>query len=235
MASRILVDLDELFLCDDSAVFSRSLKASPIFGASLAEEEAFEREQLEWYPVAFQRVRGFPQLVDHEELTRIQIREWTTMAIKLDSAVATKLGVPAPHITHPRMYFEVELFDFEDDLVVGWTDAARFAQGVLQGFSALGVGDGTDSWGARCNMGPSRWAPNDVLGCAADMIDRRLTYSLNGKVIAMQVLPEKAAEASLVPAFTANNLDALFNFGSLPFHFPPPGKGYRSIYRSISS
>jgi len=223
--SRILVELDERFLYDDSDVFNVMLAQDPEFESLLADEYDFECQQLEQFPAAFQRVRGYPSPIVHEDITRIAVEDWCTMAIKKRSIVGMV------KLIHPKLYYEVEVVEAGQDAVFGWI-SDKFKTGVLQGFSKFGVGDDKHSWGISPNIA-LEFEAYDVLGLAADLQKNELTFTRNGKLILSQPLPSNLEV--LFPAVTAKKLDANFNFGSQPFQFSPPSSGFRAVYRCFTT
>ncbi|CAK8993452.1 Putative adenylate cyclase regulatory protein (Leucine repeat protein) (VSG expression site-associated protein F14.9) [Durusdinium trenchii] len=222
--SELLVDLDESFLDDESAIFAETLQQESAFRKELQEEEQFEKQQLELFPVAFQRIRGFPHRFEEEESFRLIIKEWTTMAIKLQSshALASMAG--------DAIYYEVEIFHVGGECCIGWVNE-RFERGVLQGFSRTGVGSDPNSWSIKSTP-DDPWEANDVLGFAFDMAAGSLTFLRNGKIITQEAV--ETDQGPLVPAVTASQLEAHFNFGSRPFRFFPPSRQYKSLYRGIA-
>jgi len=220
---RLLATIDSQFLDDTSELFRSTVAQSKSFDQLSSREMAYELEQLKYYPVAFNRVRGYPVPFHQEDIFRISVERWTTMAIK------SHYPHTHVHLNHRRVYFEVELIDtFEADTVVGWVSDS-FKSGVIRGFTSGGVNEDEDSWGIKLG---SQFQPKDVVGLAADLDSGTLTFTRNGRSLD-SVISLPASVQAVFPAVTTSGLTAFFNFGSRSFRFSAPSRNYHSVFRSV--
>ncbi|GBG32890.1 ATP-dependent RNA helicase Ddx1 [Hondaea fermentalgiana] len=226
---RLLGTLDPGFLDDASEVFGGTVAQGQTFRDLSMQERLYEAEQLRSYHVVFQRVRGFPVVFSHEEIFSIRVQEWTTFAIQ---SPVGRVGRNHTLLTlsHRRVYYEVELLDeFDPETLVGWV-SNLFQSGVILGYTAGGVSEDPESWGLRLG---DLFSPKDVLGVAADLDAQMLVFTRNGKTFGHTIKLPGGIDA-VFPAVTTSDLHAFFNFGSRPFRFSAPSRGYRSVFRSVN-
>ncbi|CAM9240648.1 unnamed protein product, partial [Discosporangium mesarthrocarpum] len=115
---------------------------------------------------------------------------------------------------------------------LGWSDAAY--QGNAE--NGDGVGDGPHSWAYdgwrqyRWHDGHTpwgaRWAVGDIVGCALDLDNGTMSFTLNGRAdeIGMGVaFCGLAFSGGLYPCASFNRRECLqFNFGARPLKYMPP-------------
>jgi len=222
--ARVLVDLDRQLLDDNSDAFKASVEGQESMKERFLREEDIKDEQLTAFPVVFTRIRGIPDTFTFEDPFRIKVHDWTTMAI---ARFVDKSEVKLKHL---KLYYEIEILEkMSADTVFGWI-SPRFEQGMLKGFSEMGVADDPHSWGIRVSQGA--WTPNDILGLAADLKKHKVIYMKNGRSFREDEIPPDID--CLFPAMTSSSLEAFFNFGCRPFRFSAPGRGFQSIYKAVS-
>jgi hypothetical protein len=122
-----------------------------------------------------------------------------------------------------------------------------------------GVGDNAFSWGfdgvrvSKCGKTSSRaqedededededegssafgveWQEGDVLGLACDMVNKTVSFSVNGSFEPpLGVAFENIDADSIAPAFSANlGFKVVGNFGQLPLKHAPPDETYVSVH-----
>jgi hypothetical protein len=76
------------------------------------------------------------------------------------------------------------------------------------------------------------WQEGDVLGLACDMVNKTVSFSVNGSFEAPLGLAfQNIAANSIAPAFTASRgFKVLANFGQLPLKHAPPDETYVSVH-----
>jgi hypothetical protein len=86
-------------------------------------------------------------------------------------------------------------------------------------------GDGSSAFGVM-------WQEGDVLGLACDMVNKTVSFSVNGSFKPpLGVAFENIAADSIAPAFTANlGFKVVANFGQLPLKHAPPDETYVSVH-----
>jgi hypothetical protein len=95
-------------------------------------------------------------------------------------------------------------------------EALLLEEGEEEGSSAFGVA----------------WQDGDVLGLACDMVNKTVSFSVNGSFEPPLGLAfENIAADSIAPAFTANSgFKVVANFGQLPLKHAPPDETYVSVH-----
>jgi len=142
-------------------------------------------------------------------------------------------------LTSKKWYYEVELVKTGDGVAqIGWADAA------FQGSDddSTGTGDDEHSWaydGHRqkkwnngCHTWGAKWNDEDVVGCAADLDNCVLSFSLNGSWRRPMGIAFKKINVSggLFPAVTGEkNFKWQVNFGQKPFRYVMP-RGHRPVF-----
>eukprot|EP01035_Chromulina_nebulosa_P017758 gene17758-23358_t len=130
-----------------------------------------------------------------------------------------------------KWYYEVVLHS-SGCIQIGWVDLAY--AGVAD--SGQGVGDDIHSWaydGWRTHLWHEistdwggRWSVGDVVGCAVDLDNNDISFYLNGfgLEIGMGLAYSNIKyHGGIYPCISFNKREKVqFNFGSVPFHFPPP-------------
>ena len=97
------------------------------------------------------------------------------------------------------------------------------------GFDGMRVskwGDGSSSaFGVK-------WQEGDVLGLACDMVNKSVSFSVNGSFEPpLGVTFDKIVDDSIAPAFTADlGFKVVANFGQLPLKHAPPDETYVSVH-----
>lgn len=76
------------------------------------------------------------------------------------------------------------------------------------------------------------WQEGDVLGLACDMVNKSVSFSVNGSFQPpLGVAFQNIAAASIAPAFSAwNGCKVVANFGQLPLKHAPPDETYVSVH-----
>mmetsp|Transcript_33163 Transcript_33163/g.53318 ORF Transcript_33163/g.53318 Transcript_33163/m.53318 type:complete len:5108 (-) Transcript_33163:115-15438(-) len=142
-------------------------------------------------------------------------------------------------LTAGKWYYEVNLVKTGDGVAqIGWADEA------FQGSDneATGTGDDEHSWaydGHRqkkwnngCHNWGKRWNDGKVVGCAADIDNRSLSFSLEGSWASPmgRAFTNINITGGLFPALTGErNFKCQVNFGQKPFKFQPPS-GHRPVF-----
>lgn len=143
-----------------------------------------------------------------------------------------------------KFYYEVEILKLSNIAQIGWHTLGFPASERGQG---MGVGDDAYSWGfdgvrqLRWGNGDtpfgSTWSQGDILGCAADLQTKTISFSVNGSFAE----PNGTAFSDIVmasdwiaPALSANEDTYRVNFGQLPFKFAPPSPSYQSVHEAQS-
>lgn len=143
-------------------------------------------------------------------------------------------------LTRGKWYYEIENMLSSSAPQHGWADL-DFVGGSRSG---VGVGDDKHSWGydgARAprqglwadgpvNFG-ARWNIGDICGVAADIENRRLSFSLNGSwERPMGVAAESISfVCGLCPGLTSQGGKVKVNLGETPFAYPMP-LGHSSVH-----
>ena len=139
-----------------------------------------------------------------------------------------------------KFYYELEIKHIQ-----GW---ARFGW-ATEGFESStestgeGVGDNAFSWGfdgvrvIKWGDGSDsafgvKWKEGDVLGLACDMVNKIVSFSVNGSFEPPLGLAfQNIAADSIEPAFTAySGFKVVANFGQLPLKHAPPDETYVSVH-----
>eukprot|EP00940_MAST-03C_sp_MAST-3C-sp2_P000700 g700.t1 len=116
---------------------------------------------------------------------------------------------------------------------IGWADVSFIGSSRY----GHGIGDDKHSWGfdghRKCmwyNCVQQPWGKNfktrDVVGCAADIDERRLRFSLNGSFASPMGVAVENIEITggLTPGYTIKSCEVEVNLGFKPFaNTPPPG------------
>lgn len=150
-------------------------------------------------------------------------------------------------LTHGKWYYEINL---ESSYLAqhGWADLDFI------GDSGMGKGTGDDkhSWGwdgyrvlmwadGRFKWG-KKWDDGDVVGCAVDLDNRTMSFSLNGnwdqgaEPGATGVMGEVEAlrgfqyTAGLTPSFTYQSAGATANWGQFGLRYKAPDEEYHSVW-----
>lgn len=133
-----------------------------------------------------------------------------------------------------RFYYEVTLAS-EGCMQIGWVDAdyvgdSNQGNGVgddrhswaYDGYRQLRWYDGSSSWG-------DKWKVGNVVGCALDMDNRRMLFSLNGvwmaeNGVAFDSFEILSNEQVLLPGISMSRGESVqINFGTTPFNHLPAG------------
>ena len=109
-----------------------------------------------------------------------------------------------------------------------------------------GVGDKAFSWGfdgvrvSTWGDGSSsafgvEWQEGDVLGLACDMVNKTVSFSVNGSFEPpLGVAFDKIDADSVAPAFSASlGFKVVANFGQLPLKHAPPDATYVSVHAAV--
>jgi ankyrin repeat protein len=138
-----------------------------------------------------------------------------------------------------KFYYELEIKHIAGIAQFGWA-----TEGFESSISTVeGVGDDAFSWGfdgvrvSKWGDGSSsafgvKWREGDVLGLACDMVNKSVSFSVNGSFEPPLGLSfENIAADSIAPAFSANSgFKVVANFGQLPLKHAPPDETYVSVH-----
>lgn len=134
-------------------------------------------------------------------------------------------------LTSGKHYFEAEMTD-EGLCRIGWsTAAAKLDLGTdNQGYGFGGTGK--KSFGRSFDSYGEPYGLKDILGCYLNLDDGTIHYSKNGNDFgeAFRIAPHLKG-SPFYPACVIKNAELKFNFGALPFKFPPAGSfaGYSGV------
>jgi hypothetical protein len=139
-----------------------------------------------------------------------------------------------------KFYYELHIKDIQGSAQFGW---------ATEGFESStkptgeGVGDNAFSWGfdgvsvSKRGDGSGSafgvaWQEGDVLGLACDMVNKSVSFSVNGSFEPPLGLAfQNIAADSIAPAFTAKRgFKVVANFGQLPLKHAPPEETYVSVH-----
>jgi hypothetical protein len=141
-----------------------------------------------------------------------------------------------------KVYYELHIKHIPSDSYpqFGW---ATEGFGSSTESSGEGVGDNAFSWafdGVRVSKwgdGSSsafgvEWQEGDVLGLACDMVNKTVSFSVNGSFEPpLGVAFQNIAADSIAPAFMAGiGFKVVANFGQLPLKHAPPDETYVSVH-----
>jgi hypothetical protein len=139
-----------------------------------------------------------------------------------------------------KFYYELDIKHIQGIAQFGW---------ATEGFESStertnkGVGDNAFSWGfdgvraRKWGDGSSsafgvEWQEGDVLGLACDMVNKSVSFSVNGSFEPpLGVAFDKIVADSIAPAFSAElGFKVVANFGQLPLKHAPPDETYVSVH-----
>ena len=142
-----------------------------------------------------------------------------------------------------KFYYELDIKHIQGIAQFGW---------ATEGFESSredtgeGVGDNASSWaldGVRVSKwGDSnssafgvKWQEGDVLGLACDMVNKTVSFSVNGSFEPpLGVAFENIDADSIAPAFSAQRgFKVVANFGQLPLKHAPPDETYVSVHAAV--
>jgi hypothetical protein len=143
-----------------------------------------------------------------------------------------------------KFYYELEIKDMRGDRVPQFGWATKDFKSVL---GSKGVGDDAFSWAfdgprklkwanGRSTFGVE-WKNGDVLGLACDMVNKTISFAVNGSFNApLGVAFVNITAEWIAPAFTGSNgFHVVVNFGHLPFKHSPPDGTYVSVQAAFES
>lgn len=144
-------------------------------------------------------------------------------------------------LTSGKWYYEARI-EQEGLGQIGWADASY--RGNSSG--GEGVGDDRHSWGYDGNRVLSwfsgsrgygeRWSTGDVIGFAADIDNKTLSFSRNGNWSSPMgvAFTDIEFDRGLFPALTMQgSLQLRVNMGQNEFQFAPPSDDYQSVYMGM--
>jgi len=201
----------------------------------------------------------FGNLVPHSAKQEVTIEKWTVrpdaqFAERVKEGASEEMRSIFPSVrlggvllTSGKWYYEVGVLN-PGVGQLGWVDVEFWAASR----EGVGVGDDKHSWAydgnRRCKWhaqkeikwgGKQSWKYGDVIGCACDLINRTISFSLNGKMdggmgVAFSNVP---FAGGVTPGITLQggleaNFACTINFGDTPFRFGPP-PGYRGVWEGI--
>eukprot|EP00698_Gefionella_okellyi_P009699 TRINITY_DN2486_c0_g1_i2.p1 TRINITY_DN2486_c0_g1~~TRINITY_DN2486_c0_g1_i2.p1 ORF type:complete len:184 (+),score=27.47 TRINITY_DN2486_c0_g1_i2:145-696(+) len=167
----------------------------------------------------------------NENLT---LSNWNTTVTQRQHELGTVLG--QARVTHGRRYFEVTLNVVRGVFMIGWA-----------------IEDATLSNGAGCHSGSwaidqlgnkgtenawqhygSKIRPGMVIGCGLDLVDRTITFFVNGKClgVAYSGLPSGVAFRPVMSLkHKGTQATAKFDVNNDDFTFPPADElGFSAVY-----
>ena len=154
-------------------------------------------------------------------------------------------------LSQGKWYYEITVLNVGEEpherniplLAIGWATRGFFGDAI----GLLGVGDDAYSWsidnltrmrhqGRLSHAVGNPLRKRDLVGCLADLDQRKLTFFVNGARLTSISLPRRWR---LFPAFSVRSgggtVNALqFNFGLIPFKFPQPSD-VKSIHELLIS
>jgi hypothetical protein len=149
-----------------------------------------------------------------------------------------------------RFYYELEIMHLQGGARFGWAQILDEGAEETKGWkssaecSYYGVGDNPFSWAVKCKwhngistIFGQNLKKGDVLGLACDMINKTISFSLNGSFGAPFGVAFKTITAEwIAPAFTASEgSQVVANFGApRQFKHVPPD-GYVSVHDAAKS
>ena len=100
------------------------------------------------------------------------------------------------------------------------------------GFDGVRVFKYANNVGAEGSAFGVEWQEGDVLGLACDMVNKIVSFSVNGSFEPpLGVAFDKVVADSIVPAFSASlGFKVVANFGQLPLKHAPPDETYVSVH-----
>ncbi len=142
-------------------------------------------------------------------------------------------------ISAGKFYYELDIKHIQGVSLFGWT-----TEGFESSTKSTGAGAGNNafSWGfdgvrVRKGDGSSsafgvEWKEGDVLGLACDMVNKTVSFSVNGSFEPPLGLAfQNIAADSIAPAFSAwKGFKVVANFGQLPLKHAPPDETYVSVH-----
>ena len=147
------------------------------------------------------------------------------------------------HLVGGKFYYEVEVLTMGGSPQFGW---ATEGFDRIEANSGGGVGDDTYSWGfdghriMKWNGGSqpfgTGWVAGDVLGLAIDLVDKTVSFSVNGNFsepcgVAFTNIDIPASW--IMPALTSHSGTYQINFGDRSFIHAPPDVSYQSVALGI--
>lgn len=152
------------------------------------------------------------------------------------------IGCRGYAVSSGKWYYELNLHT-NGCIQVGWVDTsyegkAENGQGVgddgvswaYDGWRKLLWHETSSEWGAK-------WAVGDVVGCAVDMDNRIMSFSLNGfgeDVEMGTAFTEFNFSGGLYPCVSFNkNEKVQYNFGANGFKYSPPSPDYKPFYMHV--
>jgi hypothetical protein len=150
-----------------------------------------------------------------------------------------------------RFYYELEITHLQGGARFGWAQILDEGADETKGWkssaecSFAGVGDNPFSWAVKCkwqngisSISGQNLKKGDVLGLACDMINKNISFSLNGSFDAPFGVAFRPITAEwIAPAFTASKgSQVVANFGApRQFKHAPPDDGYVSVHDAAKS
>ena len=127
--------------------------------------------------------------------------------------------------SYPQFGWSTEGFESSRESTGEGVGDNAFSWG-FDGVRVLKWGDGSDSaFGVK-------WREGDVLGLACDMVNKTVSFSVNGSFeLPLGLAFQNIAADSIAPAFSAwKGFKVVANFGQLPLKHAPPDETYVSVY-----
>ena len=142
-----------------------------------------------------------------------------------------------------KFYYELHIKHIRGIAQFGWATEGFESSTVSKNIGDNAVGDNAFSWGfdgvrvRKWGDGSSRtfgveWREGDVLGLACDMVNKSVSFSVNGSFEPPLGLAfQNIAADSIAPAFTATSgFKVVANFGQLPLKHMPHDDTYVSVH-----
>jgi hypothetical protein len=139
-----------------------------------------------------------------------------------------------------KFYYELHIQHVHGVAQFGWATEGFESSSEYTG---EGVGDNAFSWGfdgvrvSKWGDGSSsafgvKWQEGDVLGLACDMVNKSVSFSVNGSFEPpLGVAFQNIAADSIAPAFSASSgFKVVANFGQLPLKHAPPDETSVSVH-----
>ena len=139
-----------------------------------------------------------------------------------------------------KFYYELDIKHIQGIAQFGW--ATEGFESSTE-YTGEGVGDNAFSWGfdgvrvSKWGDGSDsafgvKWQEGDVLGLACDMVNKTVSFSVNGSFEPpLGVAFDTIVADSIAPAFSAQiGCKVVANFGQLPLKHAPPDDTYVSVH-----
>jgi hypothetical protein len=144
-----------------------------------------------------------------------------------------------------KFYYEAEVKKMDGRMQLGFVTEG-FPTSEQDNDIDLGVGNDDYSWGfdgVHQRLWPnehgefgSKWEIGDTLGFACDLVNKSISFSVNGSFKAPNGMAfEKINAEWLSPGLSGDDGSLAVNFGDRPFKCSLPDDSYKSVHGALSS